>query len=126
MSAIYNNPNLYNIQTINELIINSDDMNKIVDGILGLSLYGENRYEIQKFIINLLINTHNVQIKKTCITALSHIVRVDGYIINSGIDIINKLKNDELYSNSISDLLDDIEIFIKKVSQRSLCNRHKM
>lgn len=112
MRNLYKEPEIFNIDKINHFLI-SQQNEKAIEAIIGLSLYSENRQNLQVFILDLLEKSQDVAIKNACIKALSHIVRIDKSLDERTFQIIDKLKDNPLYIANINDLLDDIEIFLK-------------
>lgn len=107
----YANPQCYDINTIHNFLINNDK-NKLIEGIIGLSLYADDRTELQDFVFNIFNLSDDKDIKNACIKAFSHIARIDGKIDKKVIDIIDNYKDNRFYRNNINDLIDDIELYV--------------
>lgn len=106
----YEDPQCYDINTIRNFIINKDK-NKLIEGIIGLSLYADDRIELQDFIFSIFNFSDDKDIKNACIKAFSHIARIDGKIDKKVMNIIDNYKDNKFYRNNINDLIDDIEIY---------------
>mgnify|MGYP003592098252 CR=1 FL=1 len=112
MSIIYQQPKLHGIADIKFFILKNDIVSA-TEGIIALSMYGENRIEIFNFLKNILFLCDNENIKSACVKSMSHIVRIDKYIDDELLKILDILNANEYYQGSISDLMNDIEIFCK-------------
>lgn len=114
MTYIYKNPTLYDIYQI-EYFINEEMFSCAIDGIIGLSLYGNEREPIKNFIFKLIISKNmNKEINHALIKSLSNIARIDKNLTNADIQYIRKIfKEDEYLKGAISDLVDDYYIFCK-------------
>lgn len=113
MSNIYQDPKVSSVEMIDGFISNNQN-DKAIEAIIGLSLYSDARQDLQPFLLGLLNNSNNIDIKNACIKALSHIVRIDRKIDNEILNIIDDLKSNPQYIANINDLLDDMEIYLPK------------
>lgn len=113
MNNIYQDPKNYSIEMISDFISNNQN-DKVAEAVIGLSLYSDDRQNLQSFIFGLLNTSKNADVKNACIKALSHIVRIDKKIDNKILNIIDDLKSNPQYVANINDLLDDMEVYLTK------------
>ncbi|MCK3656287.1 hypothetical protein A4G19_11235 [Pasteurellaceae bacterium Macca] len=101
------------ISKFNE-IVNENNVGKIVEAMISISIYSKNRKWVKEVILSSL-NSQNPEIFRGAIVSLSHIARIDKNLnIEEIVRMINKNFNKILYQGEIEDLIDDIAIFQKQ------------
>ncbi|OAV24920.1 hypothetical protein AO371_0781 [Moraxella catarrhalis] len=111
MNMIYQEPKLISIDIVRIFLLEKD-INNAIKGIISLSIYGENRKDIYHFIKNTLLSSDNKDIKIACIKSIGNIVRIDNFIDEELLGFLEFLRKEEYYQGVLSDLYDDIDIFI--------------
>lgn len=114
MTYVYKNPKVHDANQVSDFI-DMGDINRAIDGVIGLSLYNDDRTAVKKFIFKLLsYKTTNTQFQYALIKALSNIARIDRNITKSDVKIIiNMFQDNDLLQGALSDFIDDYNVFCK-------------
>ena len=95
------------------MMLISKDVNTRIKGILVASLFDPDSKWATDVCINALKND-DLDVKIAALTGLSHIVRIHGTLeLLAVTDLLRKMKTISELKGPISDLMDDIDIFLQ-------------
>jgi hypothetical protein len=94
--------------------IQSGEVNRVIDGLLRLTLNDPDRGWVEDLLIAHLDKSFDMQIRSLVITCLGHVARIHGAITKERVlPLLRELERDPALGGIAEDALSDIAIFAK-------------